>query len=533
MTLVFIVFFGVITSHPPSGVKTVQTEEPVVTKNPPLRSMDDKSTFLVPHEAKSQIKEDPLSNHDDQFTKNMNHIVKPFFRPNSTPPLHQAVLSVTAALTLTENYSHHEIDSDGNNLINSLVFYAEFNVTIADRYYFLYGIYPTEFESSSNQQLQVDWTPGIHNISASWVMGKIAYSKQLVSSYYIGPILWGTEPSEYTNTFYPDYTTRVYNYTEFDPPSVFLTGNYYDEGMDTGEDGLFDYLAFICEVNVTMDGTYEINLWVEEEQDRFLDAGNLRGTRKFFSPGIYNVTFLYPCIELYVNQWTTFFLFDLVSIVDESGRTSLGEAFNVYTTRVYHYTELDPWAVLTGHYTDQGRDTDNDSYFNAVEFRCEINVSVAEEYIFSISCHSLIGGYSWNLKASQFVSRGIQNISILIPVDESNLTSPLHYNTSYIIDSVSIEKANVDRKNTIVDEKLNNVHFTRTYTYTEFVPLEVSEETYLTNSSSDTPVTLDDTNESVTQQSVTSLLFLTNISGLFFYCLIGLTVILTHKRRNK
>ena len=52
---------------------------------------------------------------------------------------------------------------------------------------------------------------------------------------------------------------KVYNYTEFNP-HAYLTGRVYDHGVDTDHDGLFDYLQTSIEVNVTVDGTYQVIL---------------------------------------------------------------------------------------------------------------------------------------------------------------------------------------------------------------------------------------------------------------------------------
>ncbi len=399
----------------------------------------------------------PILRHGSECTQTEDSVL---------PLLKDTLVSSNSALILTGKYSHQEIDSDNDSLINWLIFYVEFNVTVADMYYILFGIIPTEFESSRSSKITVNWTPGLYNISATYDAGEMAYSKQLVSSYYTGYILWGTVPSQYSQTIYPDYITRIYNYTEFDPPSAFFTGNYFDEGVDTSGDGLFDFLAFICEVNITVPGTYSIFLGMEEAQDRYLDAGDLPIYTNSLLSGIYNITFLFPCIELYVNQWSTYFLYSWAGIIDIITQSSLGEAYSVYTTRIYNYTEYGPWAEIIGSVSDIGKDTDNDSYFNEVEIKFRVNISVAEEYEFWLSCYSLIGSYSWDLTTKQTLSKGIHSISVSIPIEQSDLAYPQHINTSFIITSISIEKPN-QRKNTLVD-KLVGPFATQTYTYNEF-----------------------------------------------------------------
>jgi hypothetical protein len=55
------------------------------------------------------------------------------------------------------------------------------------------------------------------------------------------------------------YTTKMYSYTDFEPPPVFLTGNYSDNGVDVNADGVFDYLDIMVEVFVQTPATHAIN----------------------------------------------------------------------------------------------------------------------------------------------------------------------------------------------------------------------------------------------------------------------------------
>ena len=47
------------------------------------------------------------------------------------------------------------------------------------------------------------------------------------------------------------YLSRVYDFSEFDPPGALLTGSISDMGFDTDSDHLFNYLQIGIEINVT------------------------------------------------------------------------------------------------------------------------------------------------------------------------------------------------------------------------------------------------------------------------------------------
>ncbi|MHA1995331.1 MAG: NosD domain-containing protein [Candidatus Hodarchaeales archaeon] len=470
MTIVLILVFGVFNSIYLVGLDKNHFEEPRVANKPYPRLMDRDPPPIIP--AKTPFMHSNYSveilNPRNITAEGQASLSSSMYQPSSIDPL---VFTVSSSITPTGKYTHQENDSDGDSLINQLVFITEISVTDSNPYYFEMEVWSPDGEFRESVGVDVDLTPGIFNISLPIEMYS-ANRDQLSSSFYIRSLTIGYTRWNEINTTYPSYSTRIYNFTEFDPSPVFLTGNYFDEGVDTGGDGLFDYLALIIEVNVTVGGTYQFYLAMEESLWRTLDGQNLVPVVSSLSPGIYNISFRFDLIEVYVNQWNSAFLFYNILILSEDWTRVFEDAYNVYTTRIYYYTELDPWIILTSDYSDHGFDTDNDSFFNAIELQLGVITSVANEYIISIAYTSSLDDYSWSYTSIQNISTGVQNISVLISVKNTQVQYSDYFNSSYVIESISIQKANRYRDDTIILQA-SNVHTTRIYYYHEFDPPEV------------------------------------------------------------
>lgn len=169
------------------------------------------------------------------------------------------------AATLTGAIFDHGVDTNGNGLYDYLEIDVQINVTV-----------PGNYAVTASQLLdQSGYAIPVYTSSQGFLNTGIQY---LNLSLYGWPSIFssGLNPqrvdmiqlysgenvylgSVYLGSIYNVPLSRVYNYTEFDPPGAFLTGHISDRGVDTDGDGLFNYLEVGIEINVTEAGKYQVS----------------------------------------------------------------------------------------------------------------------------------------------------------------------------------------------------------------------------------------------------------------------------------
>ncbi|MFX0085601.1 MAG: NosD domain-containing protein [Candidatus Hodarchaeota archaeon] len=359
---------------------------------------------------------------------------------------------------LTGNYNDRGIDTDANGLINQLIIEVEVNVSEPDIYFVDITLKSTEenrnFYSSAEAHLEV----GTYNFSFSFEGSKF-YSLRANTSYRISYIVFGK--FGFAPTINNPYITRVYNYTEFEPPAAYIKGILNDWGQDTDGDGLFNQLILDVEINVTVTGSYIIWIYLESTVEYELYSGEVEdyltiGIHKLAIPidissYIFQLNTSYKLADRNTNTW----------IADQTSNV-IDEAYVPYITRVYNYTEFDgPGAILTGNYYDRGLDTNGDGRFDKFVIDVEVNFTTPGDYQINlevisygrndVNADSSISGY-WEM--------GVRNISMPIPTYSFYATM---INSVYIIENVAI----YDSK-TFCLEWVDRPYTSRVYNFTEF-----------------------------------------------------------------
>ena len=151
-----------------------------------------------------------------------------------------------------------------------------------------------------------------------------------------------TTTSEYMDGFDSIALSRMYNYTEFDPPSAYLTGNILDHGVDTNGNGLYDYLEIGIEIEVTAAGEFQTQIGTPEDKNGgyinvynssqgSLNVGLQYMNLSFSGPQIFSSR-LDPqnisSIQLFILNSTNYFGY------------YADEIYNVPLSRIYNYTEF-------------------------------------------------------------------------------------------------------------------------------------------------------------------------------------------------
>ncbi|MHA2096098.1 MAG: NosD domain-containing protein [Candidatus Hodarchaeales archaeon] len=304
----------------------------------------------------------------------------------------------------------NDTNSDGHFEI--LLIIIEFNFTIA-------GKYSIKMELASNESfsLQVSplrkivsdyWSEGVSNVTFPLYPAYIAYSERLETTFQVESIQIKTGINFYASELlvaevFSVYSTREYSYEEFNVPPNFLNGKYYDEGIDSDGDGLFDYLAIIFEINVTVTGEYDIFTKLirsDNSQNIFGMSGHT-----FLSKGYYNHSILFNPEKLFRNKSSS-----IVSYTIDWILTYYSISVN-YTTRTYNMMEFAyPNVEPTGNYWNFGVDQNADGTFDHIVIIVELWVHTTYEFNLLIEMNYVETSY--NYTDFPDLDTGVQNVTI-------------------------------------------------------------------------------------------------------------------------
>lgn len=227
-------------------------------------------------------------------------------------------------------------------------------VNVIDEGYFqvsVSGLEDSDFNYISvydSEYLFLDVDVQVVNLSLS---GQKIYTSGLNPAYVSNIYLYNEEWME-LDSLYNVPLSEEYAYTEFDFIAT-LTGTIYDRGVDTDEDGDFDYLEISVEVNVSDAGSYRIYasrlkedsgyVYVSDYEDLYLDAGVHVVNLSLYGPTIYSSR---------VNPVSVYSLSLYENPHDYYSGAWLGNRYDVPLSHQYFYYEFDaPFADVEAKFT--------------------------------------------------------------------------------------------------------------------------------------------------------------------------------------
>ncbi|RLB88377.1 MAG: hypothetical protein DRH10_07685, partial [Deltaproteobacteria bacterium] len=260
-----------------------------------------------------------------------------------------AFIVSSGAAELTNNYSDHGTDTDGDGLYNYLTLDTEINVTTAGNFTLNGGLYDGEGDEITWISNLTYLHSGIQTIQLNFD-GLTIGEHRKNGPYAVKNLFLFDENG--TQVGYKDdaYITFVYNFTDFQrPPAAFI--NYSDYGTDTDSDGLYDYLTVDVGVIVANAGEYAINarLMDKNENEIFWTANasylyaNQQQTMQLNFDGRY----VYGSLangSLYVRD---LYVYNIANL------TQSDLIHNAYTTSAYNYTDFEKAGVVIGRVTDK------------------------------------------------------------------------------------------------------------------------------------------------------------------------------------
>jgi hypothetical protein len=245
---------------------------------------------------------------------------------------------------LTGNIFDHGVDTNGNGLYDYLQVEVEINVTVAGSFRVTANRLVDQFGNGD--------TILVYNSSQGFLDAGIWY---LNLSLY-GPIISGSHLNPQKVSIIELYTgnykylsnvnnvalSRVYNYTEFDPPHAFLTGHISDRGVDTDGDGLFNYLEVRIEFNVTEPGKYGVNveglLEKSATMTNYLD--DYKNDTENFTAGVHTVYMDFSGSEIAYRHFNPTHV-NYIYLYDSANQLEISHLDSAPLSKQYNYTLFD------------------------------------------------------------------------------------------------------------------------------------------------------------------------------------------------
>jgi hypothetical protein len=160
--------------------------------------------------------------------------------------------------------------------------------------------------------------------------------------------------------------------------SANLTGTISDQGVDNDGDSIYESLKIGIQVNVTVAGTFRIDISGLYDSKSSLNISNQNST--YLDVGIQTVYVSLTGTTIYNSQINPSNISTII-LYNESA-SQLDSLSDITLSKDYFYFEfgITP-ASLTGIISDEGVTTDDDGAFNILRLGVEINVTIAGTYV--------------------------------------------------------------------------------------------------------------------------------------------------------
>jgi hypothetical protein len=196
--------------------------------------------------------------------------------------------------------------------------------------------------------------------------------------------------------------TNPYLFTDFDLPPAQFEPPHSDYGLDVNGNLLYEYLIVSAEVNVSTDGSYEVQGMAPfgfTQNTSFFTAGIHTVDLRFYGFEIFNFGINGPySIDLQVRD-------DSFNLLDTDTHSTAAYAFTDF--------ETNPPIVFSPPHSDYGLDMDGDMTFDFLVVNASVNVSISGFYEISADLWDNTG--MWFIDAqmnSTWLNSGIQTVEI-------------------------------------------------------------------------------------------------------------------------
>ncbi len=279
----------------------------------------------------------------------------------------------------------HGTDADADGLLDFLIVDVEVNVYTAADYRLevngLVGYYsynPWESQVFYLKNIQIHLETGLQNVSVSFSGVRIFSLKLNVTK------IWGInlhdEHYSHLGYIYEAPLSRIYGFDEFDIGAV-LTGYVFGAGVDTDDDGLFNYLDVATQVNVSDAGSYRVSIsGLTNETGQHASVAN--ATEIMLTPGLQTVNVSLPSSGIYSSRILNISQVESINLyfADDFSNSKTDHKIGVLLDTFFNYDQFNTLGYFTGTILDLGVDEDSDGMFDYLQIRLEVNATRSGDY---------------------------------------------------------------------------------------------------------------------------------------------------------
>ena len=336
-------------------------------------------------------------------------------------------------------------DTNGNGLFDYLIVNVSVNIASAGGYW-IDGVLNDSMGAFISNLTYAYLNPGLQNIEVPFY-GLVIFNRGYSGVFLVDLVLFD---GNFTFLDYDSYVTNWYDFSQFEVPSRFVPP-FSDYGNDTGGNGLYEYLAINCTVNVTSDGWYWIAGYL---YDNTLSSIDWNLICVYLYTGVNNLTIQFSGSVIYNYGYSGVFfvelyLFDNVTLLDGHSYTTNWYDYNQF------YTSYQP-AYFVPPYSDYGEDLNSNGLYDNLVLNVSIYADVSGQYWVSAELYD--GGWSYISWYGDyfFLNMGLQTVQLHFL---SGAIFNHGYDGSYLVDLSLYDGP------TLVD---NDTYATNAYSYNQF-----------------------------------------------------------------
>jgi len=311
-------------------------------------------------------------------------------------------------------------------------------------------------------------------VSFANTTANISNETSTVQLNFIGQHIWATNITEGSYYFklkiYNDsmelitlldkcHTTSTYNYIEFEPPQASFSDNYSDSGLDTNNDGLYEYLVVNVGINVAASGSYTLEGYLYDINTAEIviasNNSNLNSGFQLMQLNFDGATIREHGVDgPYILEYLKLYYSD-GSVADQRN--------SAYTTSQYSYLDFQaPPVALTGNYTDSGTDTNSDGIYEYLTVNIEVSVLNAGSYALNARIMDINENEIVWASTTSWLPAGQNSIMQLNfngeDIYDHGIDGPYYIRDVYVYNMADTSQADSEY----------NAHITNAYNYWEF-----------------------------------------------------------------
>ncbi len=304
-------------------------------------------------------------------------------RPQSFPAFSQSTgqaASLAANGALTGSYNAVAQDPDGGGFFSSMRLDVGINIVEADNYFVIAWL-------EDDLGKEILWA----HTSADLGSGNTTLQLQ-----FDGPLLnqaGVTQPFMVSRVelYYRVGKHRVlaasaenvldtgYDSADFQPPLATLTDTITEQAVDTGADGLHDYLDIIVDLDINEPGEYELSAQLHGS------SMALAASQVINIPGggtTHQVTLRFDGPSIFFHRENGPYQLKMLRLRENTQREELDFQADAFTTSAFQFNEFQNFGIVINEasYTDSGGELDTNGKFMTLDLMFNINSTVPGPY---------------------------------------------------------------------------------------------------------------------------------------------------------